>query len=102
VVEAEEVEAGGTVDFCEDGGEPITRAIVAGTIAITAAINGTKVDFLKIDRTRRCIPVFSMVLGEVNLTTPRAGRAFAAVNPSKAGRRTQATFIRYKSRYLER
>jgi hypothetical protein len=71
-------------------------------IAITAAINGTKVEFQKIDCTRRLRPVFPIVLEEVNLTSLRAGSGFSAVTPPEAGRRTQATLIRYDSRYLER
>lgn len=115
-VEAEEVGTEGLIDSDEEGRESITREIVAGTIPITAAINGTKVDIVKTDRRRRRILVFSIVLGEDNLTmrepmtgrgfvfavAPPAGRGFVVAVAPWPGSRRQAAFILYVSRYLAR
>lgn len=68
MVGAEEVDAGRTVDFAEDEVEPIIGMIVAGMIVITAAINGTKFDAVRIDCTRLRISGSLMLLGG-NLTT---------------------------------
>ena len=104
MIDAEEVGAGGPDDSGEDVERASTREIVAGTVPIKEAINGTTFAAVRIARTRLRMRS-SLILLVGNLTSPRgipkAGRVFSAIITASAGRRYAAQIL-YGSRYLVR